>query len=742
MRTKWFAASVGAAVVVLLTTTCTAPAPPDGPAPPAELLAFPVLTDLAQPTNVEFAPDGRVFVAEKDGLIRTYDSIADTTPTTAADLTSAVRSVGEHGLLGLEVDRAYPARPYLYAMFSWDITGLWGDGCAAGYGTNGCVTGARIARLTIGSGGVAVGAPLTLAESQWCYQFASHGVGDLEMLSDGSLVASSGEGAYWIGADYGQFGGQQLDPPVANLTPRNACGDPPDGVGGAVDPTTSEGGSFRAQDVLTTADPTGWSGAIVRLNADTGLPMADNPLVGIGPTSDDAIVAHGMRNPFRLTPGPEDGEVYAIDVGYSRFEEINRLVVDDPVVENFGWPCKEGPGTQRAFDALDNQMCDLAASSSARTTLTPPWFSYEHDSQAGAAISAIAVVPPGRYDESIVGDLIFSDYVKARTWTIGIDDDEPESDTPREVARGGVVVDLEAAPDGYLYSVDYADGSVERLVDADTAPVARLSATPTDGPLPLKVYFDATQSQQPGGGSLYFAWDLDNDGAFDDAVGGNTSVTLTTAANRTVRVKVSNDAGASSIASTTVYPGNTPPAVAIDVHTPLPWSANDRIDFDVVATDQQDGVLPATAVSWSAELHHCYSPTDCHAHPYLGQSASTSGSMTGPSHGYPSFIRIVAWATDARGQRTTTSRDLHPATVTLTVTSEPSGASVTIGDQQITTPFTTTVIRNDSLSLSAPSSQTIGDSAYTFSSWSNGLPRSHQYVATADATLMLRLTEQ
>ena len=147
----------------------------------------------------------------------------------------------------------------------------------------------------------------------------------------------------------------------------------------------------------------------------------DNPLVGVGPVSDDAVVAHGLRNPYRLTAGPGAGEVFAIDVGYARTEEINRLDVDDEVAENFGWPCKEGPEVQRTFDALDNQLCDLALGTSARTTLTDPWFSYARDSQGGA-ISAIAIVPPGRYDESMVGDRIFSDYVEGRTWTIGLVD--------------------------------------------------------------------------------------------------------------------------------------------------------------------------------------------------------------------------------------------------------------------------------------------------------------------------------
>ena len=50
-----------------------------------------------------------------------------------------------------------------------------------------------------------------------------------------------------------------------------------------------------------------------------------------------------------------------------------------------------------------------------------------------------------------------------------------------------------------------------------------------------------------GGGPLSFAWDLDRDGAFDDGTGPTATATLTTAVNRTVRVRVTNSAGAFSI---------------------------------------------------------------------------------------------------------------------------------------------------------------------------------------------------
>ena len=42
-----------------------------------------VFSGLTNPTAVRFAPDGRVFVAEKRGVIKVFDSLTDTTPTSS-----------------------------------------------------------------------------------------------------------------------------------------------------------------------------------------------------------------------------------------------------------------------------------------------------------------------------------------------------------------------------------------------------------------------------------------------------------------------------------------------------------------------------------------------------------------------------------------------------------------------------------------------------------------------------------
>ena len=49
-----------------------------------------VFSGMTEPTDLAFTPDGRVFVAEKSGLIKAFSSLSATTPTVAVDLRTQV----------------------------------------------------------------------------------------------------------------------------------------------------------------------------------------------------------------------------------------------------------------------------------------------------------------------------------------------------------------------------------------------------------------------------------------------------------------------------------------------------------------------------------------------------------------------------------------------------------------------------------------------------------------------------
>src|SRR3990172_5919782 len=205
-----------------------------------EVKAF---TGLEQPTVIQFAADGRVFVAEKSGIIKVFDSLADTTPTVFADLNVNVYNFWDRGLLGMALDPNFPNNPYVYVLYTydaaigdtaprWGTPGILSDPCPfpPGATSDGCVVSGRVSRLQA-SGNVMTGTEQVLIED-WCQQYPSHSIGSLAFGTDGALYVSGGEGASFLFVDYGQDG-----------NPLNPCGDPPGGVGGVQTPPTAEGGA-------------------------------------------------------------------------------------------------------------------------------------------------------------------------------------------------------------------------------------------------------------------------------------------------------------------------------------------------------------------------------------------------------------------------------------------------------------------------------------------------------------------
>ena len=94
-----------------------------------------VFTGLTNPSAIEFAADGRVFVAEKGGRIKVFDSLTDSSPDLFGDLSANVHNYWDRGMLGFALDPAFTTgRPYVYVLYTFDapIGGsppTFGDAC-------------------------------------------------------------------------------------------------------------------------------------------------------------------------------------------------------------------------------------------------------------------------------------------------------------------------------------------------------------------------------------------------------------------------------------------------------------------------------------------------------------------------------------------------------------------------------------------------------------------------------------
>ena len=107
---------------------------------------------------------------------------------------------------------------------------------------------------------------------------------------------------------------------------------------------------------------------------------------------------------------------------------------------------------------------------------------------------------------------------------------------------------------------DIVAGTVGRLDSfGGTPPVASFTATPPCSLTPLPVQFDASATTDDGPASqLTFEWDLDGDGAYDDATGVTASRTYMASTNVTVGLRVTDGASATGTATVVIQPGTGP----------------------------------------------------------------------------------------------------------------------------------------------------------------------------------------
>jgi glucose/arabinose dehydrogenase len=136
---------------------------------------------LTNPTDMEFAPDGKLFVLEQAGQVRFVRS--DDTLGTFLNISTKVDATGERGLLGIAFDPNFATNHYIYLHYTRKATST-------------APVHNRVVRVTANAGNsAAVSGSEKLVFRLNNFQAGNHNGGDIHFGPDGKLYIATGENA-------------------------------------------------------------------------------------------------------------------------------------------------------------------------------------------------------------------------------------------------------------------------------------------------------------------------------------------------------------------------------------------------------------------------------------------------------------------------------------------------------------------------------------------------------------------
>jgi glucose/arabinose dehydrogenase len=242
----------------------------------------PVATGFGTIMKIANAGDERLFVAEREGVIKMID--ADRNVSVFADVSDRIEYgsdfFDERGLLGLAFHPDYATNGDFFISYTDQFSQ------------------SVVSRINL-NGGSGISETVVLTVTQ---PFHNNNAGDINFGTDGYLYIALGDGGYEASANV------------------------------VVDPF------HHGQNPITML------ATILRIDVDGSIPYgipADNPFAGNLVIANE-IWAFGVRNPWRFSIDRATGDLWLGDVGQNDREEINYLPFADGGGQNLGWSCYEG----------------------------------------------------------------------------------------------------------------------------------------------------------------------------------------------------------------------------------------------------------------------------------------------------------------------------------------------------------------------------------------------------------------
>ncbi|HZT83020.1 MAG TPA: PQQ-dependent sugar dehydrogenase, partial [Gemmataceae bacterium] len=370
-----------------------------------------VASGLSNPTAMEFAPDGRLFVLEQAGNVKLVRS--DGSTWTALHL--SVDSAGERGLLGIAFDPNFATNHFAYLYYT--NPGAGGASWATGEHN-------QLSRFTVNDSNPqqpAFASEAPILDWNNLSSATNHNGGAIHFGADGTLYADAGDNVQtFVGPDGNTY---RVSQTLANLLGKQL----------RIDVSKFNSG-------VATRDDT----------AVGHLIPSNNPFVGQATGINQLIYALGLRNPYTFAVQPGTGRIFVNDVGENTWEEIDDSVAGG----NYGW---QGGNT----DGFGHPPPAFAAG-----TYHDPLLAYSHAGPPGgiAIVGGTFYNPAAaQFPASYVGKYFYEDLGSG--WIRVFDPANPGTasnpDTSAAFASGtaGGLRDLKVDAAGNLYYLAGADGT-------------------------------------------------------------------------------------------------------------------------------------------------------------------------------------------------------------------------------------------------------------------------------------------
>jgi len=348
---------------------------------PQSISLVPIVTELDYDTvtDIANAGDGRLFLLQRNGIVRIVDQNGTLLPDVFLDISNEIADLvnWELGALGLAFHPNFPSTPYVYVSYtSVDNYRITLDRYTVNPATpNIADPNSRLFMLQINKTGE--GDPNVSISPV-------HNGGDLVFGPDGYLYIGTGDGG--------------PDPHFGSTFPHDPAnhGQRTDILLGKILRIDVSGGGLPPTCDNSRTDEDG----------NYTIP-ASNPLVG--QDGCDEIWSSGLRNPWRMSFDAETGDFYIADVGEWLQEEINVEVAGSSGGQNYGWRCFEGTYDQTIDHPNYADRCQPASA------YDMPVHIYTHAQTNGCSVTGGFVYRGDQYPV-LDGWYLFSDFCAGQLW--------------------------------------------------------------------------------------------------------------------------------------------------------------------------------------------------------------------------------------------------------------------------------------------------------------------------------------